>query len=239
MELNYDFMLKTFGLLFQGLPVTLSITIVALLVAAPFAFFLALARLRNTPYVQGPIKLYISLIRGIPMVIQILVVYSLLPSLLNYLFKELGIKYNIFDLNTIWYAYAVFTFSTIAVLSEVFRSALGSVSQGQMEAGQAMGMSTYHTYLRIIIPQALTVALPSLCNVTISLIKNTSLAFMMAVKDITAVGKIAASYGYNYVEAYIDVFFFYILVCTLTQIFFRLSEKHFGRYRQGAVTTGN
>lgn len=238
MELNYDFMLKTFGLLFQGLPVTLSITIVALLVAAPFAFFLALARLRNTPYVQGPIKLYISLIRGIPMVIQILVVYSLLPSFLNYLFKELGIKYNIFDLNTIWYAYAVFIFSTIAVLSEVFRSALGSVSQGQLEAGLAMGMSTYHTYLRIIIPQALTVALPSLCNVTISLIKNTSLAFMMAVKDITAVGKIAASYGYNYVEAYIDVFFVYILVCTLTQLFFRFSEKHLGRYRQGVVPMG-
>ena len=78
-----------------------------------------------------------------------------------------------------------------------------------------MGLSTYHTYVRIIIPQALTVALPSLCNVTISLIKNTSLAFMMAVKDITAVGKIAASYVYNYVEAYIDVFVVYIIVCTL------------------------
>lgn len=124
-------MLKTFGLLFQGLPVTLSITVVALVVATPFAFFLALARLRNIPYVQGPIKLYISLIRGIPMVIQILVIYGLLPSLLNYLFKELDIKYNIFDLNTIWYAYAVFIFRSVAVLSEVFRSALGSVNQGQ------------------------------------------------------------------------------------------------------------
>ena len=80
-------MLKTFGLLFQGLPVTLSITVVALVVATPFAFFLALARLRNIPYVQGPIKLYISLIHGILMVIQILVIYGLLPSLLNYLFK--------------------------------------------------------------------------------------------------------------------------------------------------------
>lgn len=70
---------------------------------------------------------YISLIRGIPMVIQILVIYGLLPSLLNYLFKELGIKYNIFDLNTIWYAYVIFIISTIAVLAEVFRSALGSV----------------------------------------------------------------------------------------------------------------
>lgn len=193
---------------------------------------------QNIPYVQGPIKIYISLIRGIPMVIQILVIYGLLPSLLNYLFKELGIKYNIFDLNTIWYAYVIFIISTIAVLAEVFRSALGSVPQGQLEAGWAMGISSFHTYLRIIIPQALTVALPSLCNVTISLIKNTSLAFMMAVKDITAVGKIAASYGYNYVEAYIDVFIVYIIVCTITQLLFRACEKHMGRYR-GSASTGN
>lgn len=98
-----------------------------------------------------------------------------------------------------------------------------------------MGVSSFQTYLRIIIPQALTVALPALCNVTINLIKNTSLAFMMAVKDVTAVGKIAASYGYNYVEAYIDVFIVYIIVCTLAQLFFHLCEKHFGRYRIGSV----
>ena len=73
---------------------------------------------------------------------------------------------------------------------------------------------------------------------TISLIKNTSLAFMMAVKDITAVGKIAASYGYNYVEAYIDVFVVYIISCTLAQIGFQLCERHFGRYRQSAQSVG-
>ena len=57
-------------------------------------------------------------------------------------------------------------------------------------------------------------------------------------KDITAVGKIAASYGYNYVEAYIDVFVVYIIVCTLTQIGFQLCERHFGRYRQNAQSVG-
>lgn len=232
MELNYQFMLNTLGLLLQGVPVTLSLTVVSLLAAAPFAFFMALARLRNTPYVQGPIKLYISLIRGVPVVIQILIIYSLLPSALNVIFKKLGIQYNIFDLNTIWYAYIIFTISTIAVLSEVFRSALGSVAAGQLEAGWAIGISTFHTYIRIIIPQALTVALPSLCNVTVNLLKNTSLAFMMAVKDVTAVGKIAASYGYNYVEAYIDVFVVYIILCSLTQALFRLAENHCGRYRR-------
>ncbi len=235
MELNYQFMLHTLGLLLQGVPVTLSITAVALLAASPFAFLIALARLRQTPYVQGIIRLYLSLLRGVPVIIQILIIYSVLPSALNAIFKELGLPYNIFALPPIWYAFIIFTFGAVASLAEVFRSALASVPVGQMEAGLAMGMSPFHIYARIIIPQALAVVLPSLCNVTVSLIKNTSLAFVMSVKDVTAVGKIAASYGYNYVEAYIDVFFAYIVLCSLTQALFRLAEAYCGRFRRRAV----
>ena len=231
MELNYAFMVDTFGLLLRAIPVTFKLTAVTLLLATPFAFLLALARINAVPYAAKFASTYVSVMRGIPMVLQILLVYSLLPSLLNYLFKRAGIPYNIFDLDTIWYAYIIFTFSEIAVLSEVFRSALGSVGGGQMEAGLSVGMSPWTIYRRILIPQALVTALPSLCNVTVTLIKNTSLAFMMAVQDITATGKIAASYGYNYVEAYLDVFLVYILVCSLVQMAFHISEKRLGRFR--------
>ena len=228
MELNYEFMLRTIGLLLQAVPVTLKITAVTLLLAAPFAFLLALARLYKVPYAGEFASAYVSVMRGIPVVVQILVVYSLLPSLLNYLFKKAGITYNIFDLDTIWYAYIIFTLSEIAILSEVFRSALGSIGGGQVEAGLSVGMSMWTIYRRILIPQALVTAIPSLCNVTVSLIKNTSLAFMMAVQDITAAGKIAASYGYNYVEAYLDVFLVYILLCSLVQAAFRFSGVRAG-----------
>lgn len=232
MDLNYEFMAETFRLLFTGVPVTLKLTVVSLLVSAPFAFFMALARIRRTPVAHRLVAVYTSLVRGVPVIVQILLIYSLLPSMLNKIFKAAGIRYNIFDLDTIWYAYAIFIFSTCAVLSEVFRSALSSVSQGQLEAGLSVGMSVPRVYLRVIIPQALVIALPSLCNVTVSLIKNTSLAFMMAVRDITAVGKIAASYGYNYVEAYIDVFFVYIIICSAAQLAFAWAEKHLSRFRR-------
>ena len=238
MELNYEFMLRTIGLLLQAVPVTLKITAVTLLLAAPFAFLLALARLYKVPYAGEFASAYVSVMRGIPVVVQILVVYSLLPSLLNYLFKKAGITYNIFDLDTIWYAYIIFTLSEIAILSEVFRSALGSIGGGQVEAGLSVGMSMWTIYRRILIPQALVTAIPSLCNVTVSLIKNTSLAFMMAVQDITAAGKIAASYGYNYVEAYLDVFLVYILLCSLVQAAFRFSERCLGEFRYPAQTRG-
>ena len=141
MELDYAFMVRTFGLLLQAIPVTLKLTAVTLVLATPFAFLLALARIYTVPYVAKFASVYVSVMRGIPMVLQILLVYSLLPSLLNYLFKRAGIAYNIFDLDTIWYAYIIFTLGEIAVLSEVFRSALGSVGDGQIEAGLSVGMN--------------------------------------------------------------------------------------------------
>jgi len=238
MELDYAFMTDTLVLLLKAVPVTLKITVVTLLLATPFAFLLALARLRDMPCMAKFASVYVSVMRGIPVVVQILLVYSLLPSLLNYLFKRLEVPYNIFDLDTIWYAYIIFTLSEIAILSEVFRSALGSIGDGQMEAGLSVGLKPWTIYRRILIPQALVTALPSLCNVTVSLIKNTSLAFMMAVQDVTAAGKIAASYGYNYVEAYLDVFFVYILICSLVQILFRVSERWIGRFRYSPRAQG-
>lgn len=126
--------------------------------------------------------------------------------MLNHAVKYWGLQVNVFQIDPIIYAYIVFILNAIALLSEVFRSALLSVSQGQLEAGVSIGMTLPQVYVRIIIPQAMVAALPNLCNLAVNLIKNTSLVFLMTVKDITATGKIAASYGYNYIEAYIDVF---------------------------------
>lgn len=232
MELDYDFMLKTMRVILKGVPVTLKITIVSLLVAAPVSFFMALARIYEVKILKEMVKVYVSFIRGTPMVLQILVVYSLLPSSLNNAVKYFGWKVNVFEVDPIIYAYIVFIINTIALLSEVFRSALLSINEGQIEAGLSIGMSLAQVYIRIIIPQAMVAALPNLCNLAVNLIKNTSLAFLMTVKDITATGKIAASYGYNYIEAYFDVFLVYLVLCTIVQLLFRLAEEYIGAFRQ-------
>lgn len=232
MELNYDFMWKTFSVILAGIPVTLEITLVSLLVAAPFSFFMALARIYEVKVLKDMARLYISFIRGTPIVLQILVVYSLVPSLLNSLVKSLALNIKVFEVDPIFYAYVVFTINTAALLAEVFRSALLSVHEGQIEAGLSVGMTLPQIYVRIIIPQALVAALPNLCNLSVNLIKNTSLAFLMTVTDITAIGKIQASYGYNYIEAYIDVFLVYFILCSLAQWLFRLAEVRAGAFRQ-------
>lgn len=236
MTLNLPFMIHTFALALTGIPVTLGITAVSLAIAIPFAFFIAMTRLYRVRGLREINAVYVSFIRGTPVVLQILIVYSLLPSLLNAAAKKYGWHVNVFDLNPIWYAFAVFALNTTAILSEVFRSALQTVDRGQMEAALSAGLSPAQAYRRIVIPQALVVALPNLCNATINLIKGTSLAFLMTVKDITAIAKVEASYGYNYIEAYLDIFVIYILVCMVTQFAFKIIEERLGIYRAPLVS---
>ena len=231
MELNIGYMIRTFYLALSGIPTTLFITAVSLLVGLPLGFFMALSKIYNVRYVKQMVTFYVSFIRGTPVLLQILLVYSLFPSLMNIVVKHLGLPINVFDINPILYACIVFSINATAELSELCRSALLTVDRGQMEGALSIGLSRVQAYVRIILPQALVAALPNLCNVTIQLIKSTSLAFLMTVKDITAIAKVEAAYGYNYIESYIDIFVIYILVCSITQFLFHLAEKHFGAYK--------
>jgi len=231
MQLNTSFMVDTFFIALKGIPTTLKITFVSLFIAIPFAFFMAQARIHKTPIWANIVKVYVSFVRGTPIVLQILIVYSLAPSLLNIVVLKLNLHVNIFEINPILYAYIVFSFNTMATLSEVFRSALSTVEREQLEAALSLGLKNYQAYIRIIIPQALVSAIPNICTLTVNLLKNTSLAFMMTVKDITAFAKIQASFGFNYIEAYIDVFIIYMAICSLLQIAFMCIEKYLTRYK--------
>lgn len=236
MELNTKFMGETLVKVLTGIPTTLEITIITLLIAGPLAFLFAIARVEKRKVAGRLIAAYVSFIRGTPVILQILFLYSLLPSLLNHLIRNVfRLDYNIFDWNPVIYAYVVFIINNLAVLTEVFRSALGTVNQGQLEAGLAIGMTKRQTYFRIIIPQAMTAAMPNLCNSTIGLLKSTSLAYMMGVKEITSIARTAAAYGYDYIEAYLDIFFVYLVLCTVVQLIFKEVEKRMSDYKKRLV----
>ena len=232
MELDFEFMRETFLLVWQGAGVTLSLTVLSLVLAAPVAFYFAVLRVRGRRIGGTIARCYVSFVRGTPLILQILLLYSLLPSLLNVVVKQAGLDVNVFEaVDPFWYAVFIFTINSIALLTEAFRSALLAIPKGQLEAGLASGLSAPQTYLHVILPQALVVALPSICNITVNLIKGTSLAFLMTVKDIMAVGKIAASYGYNYIESYLDVFVVYLVLCTIVQLLFAAAERRVGAFR--------
>ena len=233
MTLNLQFMRETLISTAAGIPTTLALTCIALLISLPAGFFMAVGKLGNRKTAKKLISFYVSFVRGTPIVLQILFVYSLLPSLLNHIIKNvLGMSWNVFNINPIFYAFFVFSLNTTAVLSETFRSALLTVSHGQMEAALSVGLSRVQAYVRVIIPQALVAALPNLCNATVNLLKSTSLAYLMTVKDITAIAKLNAAKGYNYIEAYLVIFVVYILLCTTVQLLFYVIEKALSVYKQ-------
>ena len=239
MRLDPRFMLETLVLAFKAAPVTLNITLVSLALALPAGFMLALGRRCRLRIVSPLITVFISFTRGTPVALQILIVYSLLPSLLNAAALKFTLPVKVFELNPILYAYTVFTLNSSVALAEVFRSALITVDRGQMEAALASGLSPAQSYLRVIIPQALCAAMPNICTLTISLIKNTSLAFLMTVRDITAEAKIAASYGYQYIEAYLDILAVYIVICAVTEWLFRRAEAHLSKWKRTGKHAGN
>lgn len=232
MKLNTEFMIEAFKASLLGIPVTLAITAVSLMISIPLALLMAVKKINSKGPVSFLINGYVSIIRSTPMVLQILLLYSLLPSLLNYLIRQvLKLDFNIFKIPAIYYAYAVFSLNTTAILSEVFRSSFLTVDKGQLEAGLSVGLGKFRTYMRIIIPQALVVALPNICNVTVGLLKSSSLAFLMTVQDITAIAKLKAAYAYNYIEAYSVIFILYIILCTMVQLIFKYIEVQIHKRR--------
>ena len=226
MQLDFSYLVRTFWLCVKAIPVTMEITIVSLLIAFIPALLIALCRIYHIKVLEQIGKIFVSFIRGTPMVLQILIVYSIMPSLLNSFVKRTGLNVNVFDLNPIIYAFVVFGINSTATLSEAFRSAFTAVPRGQIEAALCAGLTPFQSFRRIVFPQAAVSALPNLCSITVILIKNTSLAFMMTVREITGVAKIEAAYGYNYVESYIDIFVIYIFVCLTVELIFRKIEKN-------------
>ena len=225
MQLDFSYLIRTFWLCVKAVPVTLEITIVSLLLAIIPALFIALARIYHVKVIEQLCSIFVSFIRGTPIVLQILIVYSIMPSLLNSFVKSAGWSFNVFEMNPVIYAFVVFGINSSASLSEVFRSAISSVNRGQLEAALSIGETHSQAFRRVVLPQAAVSALPNLCSTTVILIKNTSLAFMMTVREITGIAKIEAAYGYNYVESYIDIFIIYIAVCLLVELIFRKIER--------------
>lgn len=223
MDVNY--IIETFVKTLAGVPVTLAIMVVALLLSFFPALFLALGQIYQVRGVKSFSVVYLAFIRATPPILLILFFYSLFPSLLNQFFKSIGSSIDVFSFNPLYYAFIIYSLMTTGTLSEILRSALLTVDKGQLEAAQAIGLTTRQAYVRIVFPQALRSALPNLCNLVINIVKGTSLVFVMTIKDITAIARVEASYGYQYFESYFVIFILYLIICGLIQLGFRILEK--------------
>ena len=233
--MDLDYIAKTFLETLKGVPTTLIIMIVAMVLSFLPALFLALGQIYKVKGVRTFSLVYLAFIRATPPILLILFFYSLFPSLLNQFLKSIGSDVDIFKLNPIYYAFIIYSLMTTGSLSEILRSAILTVDKGQLEAAQAIGLTTSQAYVRIVFPQALRSALPNLANLVINIVKGTSLVFVMTIKDITAIARVEASYGYQYFESYFVIFLQYILICGLIQWGFSILEKRYIRREKGQL----
>ena len=187
-------------------------------------------RYKRVKVITPVFTVLISFFRGVPLMVLIFLFYNALPNTLTVLGKRYGWGIDFYNINQIWFATFICCTFTIAIMSEIFRSALAAVNSNQLEAAHSVGLSTFQAYVHIIIPQALVSAIPNLGNNIINLFKGTALVFYMGVLDIMGTAKTLAGLNYNYLEAYVDVFVIYVVICFIMQKIFEYLEKRLNVY---------
>jgi His/Glu/Gln/Arg/opine family amino acid ABC transporter permease subunit len=232
LDLNY--MVASIPRIAAGIPVSISIAGVAFLFGLLIGFMVALVKIHRLPVLRQSVAIYVSFMRGTPLLVQIFLAYYGIPLVLRHLSGLYGWDLNISKIPAIAFMYVCFSLNVGAYLSESIRAAMLSVGRGQVEAAQSLGMTTWQTLRRIIIPQAAVVAVPNLGNTFIALLKDTSLAFAASVPEIIGQAKITAARTSNFFEAYIVAALMYWGICLVFEQLLRHSENRLRRHERGA-----
>jgi polar amino acid transport system permease protein len=200
----------------DGITVTLQVFFITLALSLPLGLFLALARLSKYRPVSFLVETYIWLMRGTPLMLQLLFVYFALPSM--------GILLPDFAA-----ALLAFTLNYAAYFAEIFRAGIQSIERGQYEASKALGMTYIQTMRRIIIPQMIKRVLPPVSNETITLVKDTSLIYILAMNDLLRVARTIVQREFDMTPFVIAGVFYLAMTFVLTWIFNKL-ESHYAKY---------
>ncbi|WP_175637902.1 amino acid ABC transporter permease [Metabacillus schmidteae] len=236
--LDIGFLIESFPAIVARLPITIGIAVGSMILSLFLGLATALIKIYRVPVLKTISSFYVSFIRGTPLLVQIYLVFYGIPKVIYFLQTEYGWLQNV-DVNIIppeIYALLAFSINLGAYLSETIRSAIESVDRGQFEAAKAIGMSPTQMMLKIIFPQALTVAIPNLGNMFISTIKDTSLVFIIGVIDIMGQAKIMGSRGLAFFEVYIAVSIIYWILCIIVERLLTLVEKRARRYERGVIS---
>lgn len=210
---DVHFLLETFPQIMPYYPITMAIVGVALVFGLLIGFFCALIRIYHVRILTTIVNIYISIVRGTPLLIQLYLFYYGIPISLRLLNAKFQTNFNIDGVSPLWCVLISYSLNEGAYQTETIRGAIESVDQGEVEAAYSIGLTGAQTLRRIIVPEAVKIAIPNLGNNLLKLFKNTSLAFTVSVVDIMAEGKLIGSEGYRYFEVYIALAVIYWVSC--------------------------
>ncbi|MCS6839943.1 MAG: amino acid ABC transporter permease [Roseiflexus sp.] len=207
-----DLLIKVMPELLQGTGVTLQIALVSLALGMIVGLPVGVGRVYGPVWLRHVLGAYITLFQGTPVLIQLFMVYYGLP--------DIGIT-----LGRLQAAFLTLGLNSAAYQAEYLRSALLSVSEGQMVAARALGMSKWQAIWSIILPQAVRLALPAWSNEAVAMLKYTSVVFLIAVPDLMGQAKILASRYFAPIQIYLIVAVFYVVLVGITYLILTSIER--------------
>jgi len=218
----------------NGLVTTIELTALAMVIGIVLGVVLALMRLSPNALLSGASWVYIWLFRGTPVLVQILIwfnISALFPTIdLGIPFGPSFVHLNANDLITPFIAgMLALGLNEGAYMSEIVRAGIISVDEGQVEAAQALGMTRLQTMRRIVLPQSMRVIIPPTGNETISMLKTTSLVYVIAATDLLYAATLIYSVNYKVIPLLIVVSIWYLAVTSVLSVGQYYLERYYGR----------
>ena len=211
-----DYVLQILPHLIEGTGVTLQVFAITLVLSMPLGLVLALLRISRFGVVSGAVNGYIWLMRGTPLMLQMLFIYFALPFV-----PVIGIKLPDFPA-----AIVAFVLNYAAYFAEIVRAGIQSIGRGQYEAARVLGMTYPQTMRRIVLPQVIKRILPPVSNETITLVKDTSLIYVLAMNDLLRAARGIVQRDFSTTPFVVAAAFYLIMTLVLTYIFQRMEKKY-------------
>ena len=211
-----DYLLKITPVIANGLGVTVSLFLIVLVLSVPFGVLAALLRLSPIGIVRKIMAVYVYIMRGTPLMLQILFIYYGLPF----------IPYVGVQLDDTTAAVISFVLNYAAYLCEIFRGGIQSIPKGQYEGAKVLGFTYVQTMRKIILPQVIKRVLPPLANETINLLKDTSLVYILAMNDVLRITRGIVQRDFDTSAFIVAAIFYLIMTFVLTNIFNYLEKRY-------------
>lgn len=209
-----EYMLQIVPAIAGGFQVTLSLFFIVIILSVPGGLLLALLRLSTNRVVTTMVDAYVYVMRGTPLMLQILLIYYGLPFMID------G-----FELTDMTAAVLSFVLNYIAYLCEIFRSGIQSVPKGQYEGAKVLGFTYVQTMYKIILPQVIKRVLPPLANETITLLKDTSLVYVLAMNDILRITRSIVQRDFDITAFIVAGVFYLAMTFVLTKLYQYLERR--------------
>jgi polar amino acid transport system permease protein len=213
----------------KGIGITIFVTLIAFGMASALGLGLAVASLSRFLIVRQIARLYVEVVRGVPIIVLLLyIAFAATPAIViawNWSTAPLGFDaLRSRDFPLLWRAIIALTVAYSAFISEVFRAGLQAVDAGQTEAAKALGLTGWQRFRHVVFPQAFRMILPPLGNDFVAMVKDSSLVSVLGVADITQLGKVTAAGNFRYFETYNLVALIYLTMTVTLSILLRRFE---------------